>query len=202
MRMAVLCTLLLLFGCIDLGGEENVTEENVTNLTNYTPKQNLWERYNATEFSFEYPSNMDVVKSEDTFNGTHSLNGETGEMMVVYYYNTVDTYGPNKDKVMQKNPSVAASDLLSDDLEDDPTLLLDNAEELSNISAYSLSRDTMVAEISFKLRLSNSSPKYDGYALSLYVPERSLHTKVRIIAKDPARSKKIRDNFLLSFRIE
>lgn len=196
---------LLVAGCIDLGergNQTNVSQPNVTNITNDTvPAPKEWTRYQASGFSFEYPSNMDVQESKGIFTGTHTLKSGTGEMLVVVYVNTVETYGENRDKAMRETPSQAASDLLKEDLQDDPAQLLDKAYEIGNITTYAISRDAQMAEVPFRIRFSDSETRYHGYALSLYAPERSLHAKIRIIAIDPSKAEAIRDNFLNSFRV-
>jgi len=211
---------LLIFGCtapVDRGNvsenttapilpEENVSEngtvenETVQNQTEQAPS--AYTRYNASGFSFEYPSNMEVEESKGIFSGVHNLNGQTGEIMVVVYYNTKTTFGENQDKIFQENPSLAVSGLLEDDMEDDQAQILHLAHDVGDVSTYSIGRDAEIAEVPIKLKFSDSKVTYNGYAFDLYSPERSLHAKVRILAIDQDLAEDMRDNFLLSFRME
>ncbi|MEW6035392.1 MAG: hypothetical protein AB1529_02150 [Candidatus Micrarchaeota archaeon] len=231
MRLALLLVPLLLIGCISLGErgtnatngtdvtppppEPNATtnETNQTgtqNQTNQTaPPPSYWERYDAGQFSFEYARNMETQESGSpggygVFAGTHDLDGQTGELLIVAYVNTSAAFG-REDEIFQDNPTKAASDLLLSDRKSDGNMggLLSKAQEAGNVSTFSVARDGAVAEMPFRISFGdNSSKTYTGYALSIYVPERSLHVKVRIIALDPGKARELRDNFLLSFRIE
>ncbi len=196
---------ILLFGCTEVEDRSNETNvsnvTNITNVSNQTAAPSQWVRYNASGFSFEYPKNMDVQESTGIFSGENQINGQTGELLIVVYYNTVKTYGENKDKIFQANPSLAASELLEDDMESDPAQILDNAKSYGNISTFSLSRDAYVSEIPISTTFSGTTGKFSGYALSMYAPERSLHVKVRILARDSSKADGIRDNFISSFRI-
>ncbi len=203
---------LLLLGCISLEDRTNATEENLTNATgmNYTnvtePAPKQWERYNVTNqsgtvFSFWYPANMDVDDDPGfLFIGTHSLDGQTSEAMFVRYLDTVHGYGENKDKEFRQNPSKAASDLLASDIKEDPVGVLNYAEEVGNMTTYGIERDVYAAEVPFTIL--DEGVKKTGYAIDLYVPELSFLVKFRVYAIDPANAKKIKDQFLLSFRIE
>lgn len=202
---------MLVLGCISLGNrtnESNVTSNvtnNVTNnITNQTANQTKdWVRYTAKSFSFEYPANTMIQEGSGLFMAQSSIGaGTTGEVLVVTYINTSAVYGQNKDKIFRENPTKTASDFLIEDKEDDPAKFLDGASEVGQITTFSLGRDTYIAEVPFKTKFSGFQSTYDGYALDMYVPERSLHVKVRILAIDPIKSKNLRDQFLLSFRIE
>ena len=211
----------LLFGCIISDGDTNqttndstqlndtvihvnVTEPNDTNLTNQSESNQtkIYERYYTEEFSFEYPLNMDLQTSPGLFAADHVFNGETGEIMVVMFYNLSKVYGPNQEKAFGENPSETATDFLNDDIEQDPIQMLDSAEEVGDITEFAIVRDGYVSEVPFKIRFSETGKRYNGYALSIYVPERSLHMKVRIVALDPKLAENIKNNFILSFRME
>jgi hypothetical protein len=205
MRMIALFAFLLLFlGCLGEETADNATNLTKENLTNVSVKENKtqWKTFNTTSFSFHYPSNMVVDKSTGIFTGKHELNGQTGEILVVVYFNTSAVYGENQDLVYQKNPSKAASDLLQQDERNDTAAILSRAYEVGEASTYAISRDAHVAEAPFKIRFTSNGTSFTGYALDLYSPERSLHTKVRVIAKDPQVAKNIRDRFVFSFRLE
>lgn len=184
----------------------NVTQ-NGTNQTILEPPPKLYERYDAKGFNFEYPINMAIQESKSgyggIFTGTHEIGGKTGEILIVSYINTTQVYGANKEAILRAEPTRAASDFLVQDERADPAGgLLQQAYLVGNLSTYGLARDAHVAEVPFKLRFSNSNVSYSGYALSIYIPERSVHAKVRIVALDPNLADGIRDNFLLSFRIQ
>ena len=220
MRLTILFLIsLLLFGCIIGNGETNQTNDSVqsndsnfvndstvndTNLTNQTEQNQtkIFERYYTDEFSFEYPANMDLQTSPRVFAGDHVINGETGEIMVVMFYNISSVYGPNQEKEFMETPSETATDFLYDDIEEDPVQMLDSAEDVGDITEFAIVRDGYVSEVPFKIRFSETGKRYNGYALSIYVPERSLHIKVRIVALDSKLAENIKDNFILSFRME
>jgi hypothetical protein len=192
---------------------ETIPPQNLTqNGTNETqppppPPPKLYERYMAKGFNFEYPINMATQESRSAyggiFTGTHEIGGKTGEILIVSYINTTQVYGANKEGLLQDNPTKAASDFLVQDKKNDPAGgLLQQAYQIGNISTYGLARDAYVAEAPFKIRFGGSNVTYSGYALSIYIPERSIHAKVRIVALNPDLASGMRDNFLLSFRIE
>lgn len=197
--LGILLIILLVFGCTSPVTIANITD--ITNLTNQSPTGE-WVRYTAIGFSFEYPSNMITQQGNGIFMAQSDLNGTTGGVLVVTYFNTSVVYGENKDNIFKENPTKTASDFLIEDKEDDEANFLDQAYEVGNASTFSIGRDAYVAEVPFKIRFSGFRSTYTGYALDLYTPERSIHAKVRIIALDPEVAKKIKDRFLLSFRIE
>lgn len=207
---AIFALMFLVLGCISLEGRDNVTEDNITadNVTGPIQENQTvvgsaqWERYTAPPFSFEYPANMKTQESRGIFTGTHDLDGQTAEIVVVVYMDTISVYGLNQDKVFKGNPTKAASDFLLEDMEADPAQLLSEAYEIGNITTFSIVRDAYVSEIPFRARFSATGPSYQGYALSLYVPERSLHIKFRVVALDSETADDIKDKFISSFRIE
>ncbi|MBD3209771.1 hypothetical protein GF318_00120 [Candidatus Micrarchaeota archaeon] len=223
MRTIILAFIsLLMLGCI-IGGEEgnqtNVSEDNASNITepvnvsnaanatNATNQTNgtqpsRWERYQAGEFSFEYPVRMETQGGAGLFTGEHSVENQTNEALAVMYYNTSAVYGRNQDKEFKETPSETATLLLEDDIGEDPIMMLHDAEEIGGISEFSIGRDAYVSQAPFKIRFFESGKLYNGYALSIYVPERSLHVKFRVIALNPQLAKDIKDQFLLSFRLE
>jgi hypothetical protein len=105
--------------------------------------------------------------------------------------------------LLKANPTKAASDFLAADKRTDPAgSFLSSAYETGEITTFSVARDGHVAEAEFKIRFGGSNKSYTGYAMDIYVPERSLLAKVRIIGLDADKATAIRDNFLLSFRME
>lgn len=223
MRFALLLIPLLLFGCISFGERmindtnqtaengsvavlpENATDNQTANQSE--PIQKTAERFYFSAFSFEHPANMSVQKSTGSsggiFTGTHELDGQTGEILVVSYIDTEAVFGANKNEIFRDNPSKAASDFLLEDKKSDSAgSLLSGAYEVGGIKTFTVARDGAVAEAQFRIRFSGGNKSYYGYAMDIYVPERSLHSKVRVVALDSDKAKEIRDNFLLSFRIE
>ncbi len=200
--LAIFVLSLLVLGCLSPEERANVTDvtDNVTQANQTMPAQ--WKRYNTTYLSFEHPANMEVQEASGIFTGTHDLDGQTAEILVVVYLDTYAAYGANKDRIFRQNPTKAASDFLIEDQEEDPAQLLSEAYERGNISTFAISRGAFVAEVPFRIRFSSTGPRYTGHALSLYVPERSLHVKFRVIALDPEIAEDIRDRFLLSFMLE
>jgi len=207
---AIFVLLFLAFGCISLEGRDNVTDDNATagnvtgpiqeNQSVVGPAQ--WERYTAPSFSFKYPANMKTQESRGIFTGTHDLDGQTAEIVVVVYMDTISVYGVNRDNVFKGNPTKTASDFLLEDMEADPAQLLSEASEIGNVTTFSIARDAYVSEVPFRSRFSDTGPTYRGYALSLYVPDRSLHVKFRAVALDAETADDIKDEFISSFRIE
>lgn len=202
---AVLLVALLLFGCA--GPEESANETNLsvvnvtTNTTNMTQPSD-YERYDAGQFSFEHPKNMDVQDARGIFTGTHDLDGQTGEILVVTYLNTSAVYGPNQDRIYKGDPTGTVTTFLSQDQNNDSAQMLSLAHELGDATTYSIARDAAVAEQPFKIRFSETGPEYNGYALDMYLPERSTQVKVRIAALNTKNADSIKDNLLLSFRLE
>jgi len=181
--------------------------QNTTNQTAPPEPPKLYERYMARGFSFEYPFNMTTQESRSSyggiFTGTHEFGGQTGEIVVVSYVNITSVYGKNKEELLKDNPTKTASDFLLQDKESDPAgSFLSSAYDVEEISTFGVARDGFVAEAPFLIRFGGSNKSYTGYAMDIYVPERSLLAKVRIIALDSGKAEAMRDNFLLSFRIE
>jgi hypothetical protein len=204
----LLALAILLFGCTEMTGRSNETNasnitniSNITNVSNQTTAPAEWVRFNASGFSFEYPANMDVQESIGIFAGDHQINGETGELLVIVYYNTIKKYGENRDKEFQENPSVTASELLEEDRKDDPAQILDDVDSFGEVSTFSLSRDAYASEVPISTTFSGTTSKFTGYAISMYVPERSLHMKVRVLARDSTKAEDIRDRLISSLRI-
>ena len=226
MRLSPLfIALMLVFGCISLGERTidqtggNTTPpapplENLTDQSNLSeppppppPPPSEWKRYSAMGFSFEHPDKMEVDRSTGNyggiFSGTYAPEGQTLEMLIVSYIDTKAAYGENVDEIYQGNPTKAASDFLEQDMRDDTAGgILSSAYEAGDISTFTVARDGAAAESSFKLKFLGSDKSYTGYAIDIYVPERSLHIKSRILALDPDRATDLKDSFLLSFRLE
>lgn len=200
MRPAALLVLaLLLAGCTAEGGLQNAT--NVTNATVEYAK------FAAPAFSFEYPLNMEVENASYGYNGVftgrHQLPDRTGEVLAVAYVNTSYSYGGNADAQYRVDPTIAASGFLQKDLANDSMGFLNRGQgaEIGNITSSAIGRDVYLAEARFTLRFASAVP-YTGYALTLYVPERSLLVKARILALNPALADAIRDQFVLSFQVK
>ncbi len=230
--LTLLLASMLLLGCISFGErmsnetgsndtandtapvEGNTTQNLSANDTMNDTNQSIQpeppkttERFVAKGFSFEYPLNMVIQQSNSTqsgvFSGTHNIDGKTGEILLVSYFNTSLVYGGNKEAILQANPTKAASDFLVADKKSDPVGgLLTSAYEVGNITTFGLARDAFAAQAPFRIRFGGSNTSYSGHAISIYIPERSMHVKVRIVALDSNLASTMRDDFLLSFRIE
>lgn len=190
------------------GAVQNATanDTNVT-VTAPEPPPAVYERQYSRGFSFEYPVNGSVQVSPGSYGGiftfTHVASGQTAEILMVSNLNTTAVYGQNKDTILRADPTKAASDFLLQDEHDDPLGgLLESAYEVGEVKTFGIARDGFAAQAPFRIRFGNSNKSYSGHAISIYVPERSLHVKARIIALDSEKADSIRDNFLLSFRIE
>jgi len=218
--LALLLLVICLFGCIENRGQDASASGNVTNpanasvsanttnittnATNTAPPASEWKRFNATAFSFEYPANMKIQTQPGIFTGIHELQGQpgqTGEVMVVLYFNTSAVYGPNRDKEFRDEPSRATSDFLNTDKANDSAGILSNAYSIGEMHTFAILENAFAAEVPFKTKF-NANKTYEGYALDLYIPERSTHAKVRIFALDQERADAMERNFLLSLRPE
>jgi hypothetical protein len=219
MRAIVIAfTVILLLGCISFNrGTQNASNNttvqpppnltNVSNTTNQTaPPPKIYERYNASAFSFDYPLGMSLQNTSDAhsgiFSGTHEAGNQTFEVLIVTYVDTLYVYGKNKDDIYKLDPSKASSDFLLQDQHQDSAAVLDRANWTGNISTYSIARDGGAAEMPLRIYFSGEQQAYSGYAIDIYMPERSTLIRARIIALDPAKADAIRQEFLLSFRAE
>ncbi|MFH0737644.1 MAG: hypothetical protein V1827_03755 [Candidatus Micrarchaeota archaeon] len=220
--LPIFIAVILVTGCISLGertidqtgGDANQTAPpplTDTNLSNQTapppPPPSEWKRYTAMGFSFEHPEKMEVDRSTGNyggiFSGTYAADGQTLEMLIVSYIDTKSAYGVNTDDIYKVNPTKAATDFLEQDMRDDPAGgILSSAYDVGDISTFTVARDGMAAESEFKLRFLGSDKTFYGYAIDIYVPERSLHIKTRVLALDYDRATALKDNFLLSLRLE
>ncbi|MEW6748227.1 MAG: hypothetical protein AB1295_00780 [Candidatus Micrarchaeota archaeon] len=217
--LALLAILLLSFGCISQGERtiyENASEpaspseESVSEPAPAieVPAIHQESRYQAGGFSFVHPDEMETEDSRGPgsgiFSGTNMISsGQTGELLVVTYLNVSAVYGSNQDKIYKDDPTTAASGFLVADMEQDPVAgLLSSAYDVGEVSTYAIARDGVVADVPFKVRFGDSNKSYSGYAMDMYIPERSLQAKVRIIALDSEQAESIRAGFLLSFRLE
>jgi len=174
--------------------------DNQTSQANATPS--AWATHTNSQFRFQYPKNMETDVGQGLFTGTHALNGTTSQVLVVMHYDASKVHGINRDKEFKERPSDAATTLLEEDMDEDPIHMLDSAKEVGDITEFSIGRDTYVSQVQFKVQFDNFLNTYEGYALSLYVPERSLHIKVRIIALDQNKAEDILDQFLLTYSLE
>jgi len=186
---------------------QNITNQSVSgnvtqNVTQNVTLPSTWARFYFPDFSFEYPMDMKTSNSSGLFAGQHDLDDNTGEVMVVSVIDTVKTYGDNYDKDYQSHPTQAAADFLTQDKKNDPAGLLDNAYQFGNITTYAFGRDAYAAELPFDIHFQGFQNRYTGYAISMYIPERSKQVRVRIIALDPAVADAIRTTFIDTFRME
>ena len=182
---------------------QNTTNPSVSgNATQNATIPSTWARFYFPDFSFEYPMDMKITNSSGLFAGQHDLDDTTGEVMVVYVIDTAKTYGDNYDKDYQSHPTQAAADFLTQDKKNDPAGLLDKAYQYGNLTTYAFGRDAYAAELPFDIHFQGFQNRYTGYAISIYVPERSKQVRIRIIALDPAVADAIRTTFTDTFRME
>ena len=124
-RIVLIFAAVLLLGCISFDRGQNITNNtsaqppppNITNATNATnqtpppPPPKVYERFNASGFSFDYPINMAIQNTSGAhggiFSGNHDENNQTFEIMVVTYVDTVYAYGKNKDDLYKLDPAPA-----------------------------------------------------------------------------------------------
>jgi len=191
---------------------QNLTTQNTTqnpqNETQNQPAYNRskdWRRFSSEGFSFESPANMNISEARQgsggIITGEHMLPERTAEILAVRYLNITWVYGTNKDQELKSDPTKAAADFLSEDRKNDTMGFFMKASSMGNISTFAIGRDAYVAQMPFLLTM-NSGTSYSGYAMSIFVPERSLRIDVRILALDPAVAKDMEQNFLLSFSLE
>jgi hypothetical protein len=206
--------IILLYGCTERLSDANQTnatwgaagnDSNAANGTNAPPPNvTAWPRYSAPGFSFYYlPAlSMGEVKNgpNGLISGKHELTERTGEIMAVRYIDAVATYGKNRDTELKANPSKAASDFLLAEKAGDSMDFLSQASSVGNISSFAISREAYGAEAPFRISLS-SGTTYTGYAITLYIPERSLFVDVRIVALDSDVAKEMEQQFLLGFSL-
>jgi len=121
--------------------------------------------------------------------------------MVVLYFNTSAVYGPNRDKEFRAEPSRATSDFLVMDRINDSAGILSSAYYVGEMRTFAILENAFAAEVPFKTKF-NANKTYQGYAIDLYIPERSIHAKVRIFALDQVRVDAMKQQFLLSLRPE
>ena len=194
----------LLLGCIGAEGRSNETveipQENITKEEPVIEDNTI--RHFAGEFSFKYPDNMETEATETFFRGTHNFEGQTYEVLIVSHLDTKNAYGVNADESFKVNPIHAVTDFLEEDIEDDPNEILQHATEYGDVSTYFIVRNAAVAEVPFKLRFPSSQVSYNGYAIDIYIPERSQHVKARILGIDQKKADQIKEDFLLTFRVE
>lgn len=207
--LLVLAFSLLFAGCasnqVASNETSNITQNITQNQSDIYNRSKDWSRFVSKGFSFEYPADMNLSTIGNDLSGTitgqHLLDDRSSEMLTIRYLNTSWFYGRNKDGEFKSNPTKTAADFLTEDKKNDPTGFFMKASYMGNISTFSIGRDAYIAEMPFTLGM-NSGANYTGYAMDIYIPERSLRIDVRITALDPAAAKNIRDNLLLGFRVE
>jgi hypothetical protein len=180
----------------------NQTGNQYDNSTGNLTQGGPYQRFYFKDFSFEYPITLSVSNTSTVFAGEHNLLNSTAEVMVVSVIDTKQAYGIPKDDELKGNPTKAAADFLTSDKKSDPVGLLGNAYEYGSISTFSIGRDAYVAELPFKIHFEGFQSRYVGYALSFYIPERSIQLRVRIVALDPVVGESIRNMFIDTFRME
>ncbi len=220
---ALMVMALLLLGCVNFqrGAENNTTavQNQSVNQTangsaanqtangsaaNQTPPEFI--RYNATGFSFAFPSVMTYQGTMNGYDGTftaiHGAGNQTFEIMIVSYVDTINTYGQNRDAEFKLDASKAASDFLEQDRTDDSAGVLDKADYAGNATVYSISRDAGAAEAPIRTHFGSLGSLFTGYAIDVYIPERSVLIRARILALDQSKADSMKQEFLLTLRPE
>lgn len=164
----------------------------------------VWESYSNNIFSFDYPGNMAIENQPSFIRGIHYLPDPNGnrqaEALLVAYVNASEKYGPNQDVIFKFNPTKTATDFLLDDKENDSMGMLLHAHDIGTMRQFTVAKKYYVAEMQFKLFDLNTT--YDGYAMSIYIPESSTHLNVRIVALDSKLSYNMKEAILRSLRLE
>jgi hypothetical protein len=217
---------LMLSGCVDTSSrtnlsdnmsdaQENLSSDNSSTQANGTAglegnaTQNQsaapsWPRYNTSTFSFAYPPNISLSEQKSgtggLITGSHELPERIEESMAIKYIDTEAAYGQAKDFAYKANPTKAASDFLLQDKNQDTMGFFMKADRIGDISTFTLGTDVFCAEMPFSLRM-NTGTRYTGYALTLFIPSRSMLVDVRIVADDQSLAKTIRDGFIYGFRL-
>jgi uncharacterized membrane protein YciS (DUF1049 family) len=75
-----------------------------------------------------------------------------------------------------------------------------HARDLGTVRQFTVAKKYYVAELQFKL--SDFNTTYDGYAMSIYIPESSMHLNVRVSALDSKLAYNMKEAILRSLRLE
>ncbi|VVC04082.1 Uncharacterised protein [Candidatus Bilamarchaeum dharawalense] len=199
MRWILLFLPLLFFGCTS-----NTTGEQLPSApAPIIQAPPVWIKYSNDIFSFDYPADM-VAKSETgLFSGVRYLPSPYGyqpaETLTIVYTNTSEKYGPNQNSIYLDNPTKTTTDFLLDDRKNDSMTILLRGYELGNVTEFTIAERFYVAQLSFKL--SDFNTVYHGYALSIFIPENSMHLNVRLVALDPNIAYNMKEAILRSLRL-
>jgi hypothetical protein len=193
---------IFLCGCVDTNRGNvsiNVTSNLTINTTDANVTQNIsppWPRYSTSAFSFQYPPEMNMSEAKNGSNGliTGYFSQPLSEL-AIRYVDTLATYGAAKDFDFKTNPTKAASDFLIQGKEQDAMGFFMTANATADISTFTIGTDAFCAELPF-----TSGTGY-GYALTMYIPSRSMFVDVRILAADPSSAKSTLDSFVYGFRL-
>lgn len=200
MRWLILLLPLLLLGC---------TEEQVLLPLEPAPapllnQPQVWAHYSNDVFSFDHPGDLVTTSEPGNFSAIHYLpypySYQLAESINLVYVNTEEEYGYNQNEIFKLNPTKFATDSLLDDIELDSMKTLLRAENIKQPTQFTVAQKYYVAESSFEL--SDFNTTYTGYALSVYIPERSVHLNFRIVALDQQVSFNIKEGILRSLRLE
>lgn len=191
---------LILLGCV---GTDNPTlgSEPEPAPAPIIQEPKTWERYSNDIFSFDYPGNMAIETGPGLILGTHYLpdSSQQAESLSVRYTNMSEKYGSNQDNIFKLNPTKTVTDFLLADMENDSMGVLLYAYNIGAARQFTVANKYYIAETQFKLSEFNTT--YDGYALSIYLPESSTHLNVRIFALDPKLSYNMKEAILRSLRL-
>ncbi len=187
MKYALLL-LILLIGCVgsEVPAEENKTE-NVTVKEPPSPQ-----RFTTVDYTFLYPNDM-VLQDSENFFALNMLPDKVGESFTLESSSVASLYGPNKEKLFLEDSGEAPVEILGDFTEGKNVTFIE-------YSTFSIDRSTHGAQVTYTKR--QDGFLYNGYLMSLYVPEKSLIINIDIYGIDPRKVRDIRQEFILSFRLE
>ncbi|MFH1785232.1 MAG: hypothetical protein ABH842_02285 [Candidatus Micrarchaeota archaeon] len=200
MKWLIILLPLLLCGC---------TEEIVFTPLDPAPapllnQPSVWSHYSNEIFSFDHPGNIVTTSQPGTLSGVHYLPSpysyQPAESINLVYINTTEEYGENQDEIFKDNPTKFATDFLLDDIELDSMNTLLRADRIDSPTQFTVAQKYYVAESYFELTDFNTT--YAGYAMSIYIPEKSIHVNIRVLALDSQIAFNIKEAILRSLRLE
>jgi hypothetical protein len=195
MRILLLLPLLLLFGCLGAPMEPAM---------NITQVDNEWSKYTGFVV-FEFPSTMGLTHKLSEYQGgakaasVVGADSSAGKTIFAVVYTNITQYGTDTD--YKADPAKTVSSFLASDRVSDPTGLMTNARDISEISSYNESGEVFFAELNFSVLIlgSENQSKMSGYAINMYYPEDAALYRFRVLSEEGSFSKKIKERFEQSF---
>jgi hypothetical protein len=196
MKLLLLLPLLLLFGCI---GAPLQPAPNITKV------DNEWSKYTGFA-SFEFPSSMALVHKLSEYQEGKKVasvvgsDPSKGRTILALIYTNITQYGP--DSTYKADPAKTVKSFLASDRVSDPSGLMTNARDISDISEYNESGKVFFSELNFSISIlgQNNDSKMSGYALNIYYPDKAALYRFRVVSEDGSFSKKVKDRFMKSFK--